>query len=159
MAWAHVSTRRCTVAAFSDERSSGKDTRKSADAQKVKIASKMSAQPIVFVFFSPEFFCLIFPCRTVQKRHFSAIISGTWADFPQRLRLTLPIRGMGPLSTISAMKNGATVLRNRKSIFTKQMFDFSQSNGSQGAPDAWCGLDAARRQLRRLHATVQSNPA
>ena len=36
MAWAHVSTRRCTVAAFSDERSTGKDTRKSADAQKVK---------------------------------------------------------------------------------------------------------------------------
>ena len=120
MAWAHVSTRRCTVAAFSDERSSGKDTRKSADAQKVKIASKMSPQPIVFVFFSPEFFCLIFPSRTVQKRHFSAIISGTWADFPQRLRQTLPIRGVGSLATISAMKNGATALRNRKSIFTKK---------------------------------------
>ena len=51
------------------------------------------------------------------------------------------------ISTISAMKNGATVLRNRKSIFTKKMFDFSQLSGSQGAPDAWCGLDAARRQL------------
>ena len=106
--------------AFSDERSTGKDTRKSADAQKIKIASKMFPQPIVFVCFSPEIFCLIFPCRTVQKRHFSAIISGTWADFPQRLRQTLPIRGMGPLSTISAMKNGATALRNRKSIFTKK---------------------------------------
>ena len=57
---------------------------------------------------------------SVQKRHFSAIISGTWADFPQRLRQTLPIRGMDPLSTISAMKNGATALRNRKSIFTKK---------------------------------------
>ena len=106
--------------AFSDERSTGKDTRKSADAQKVKIASKMFPQPIVFVLFSPDFFCLIFPCRTVQKRNFSAIISGTWADFPQRLRQTLPIRGMDPLSTISAMKNGATALRNRKSIFTKK---------------------------------------
>ena len=31
MAWAHVSTRRCTVAAFSDERSTGKDTRKSVN--------------------------------------------------------------------------------------------------------------------------------
>ena len=113
--------------AFSDERSTGKDTRKSADAQKVKIASKMFPQPIVFVFFSARFFLFDFSLSngtktplSVQKRNFSAIISGTWADCPQCLRQTLPIRGMDPLSMISAMKNGATALRNRKSIFTQK---------------------------------------
>ena len=53
--------------AFSDERSTGKDTRKSADAQKVKIASKMSAQPIVFVFFFARFFLFDFSLSNGTK--------------------------------------------------------------------------------------------
>ena len=73
-----------------------------------------------FCFFFARNFVFDFSLSNGTKTPLSAIISGTWADFPQRLRQTLPIRGMGPLSTISAMKNGATALRNRKSIFTKK---------------------------------------